>query len=171
MKNFAMRYFKLLFLFILLLIAVSCQKKKESFFPPVQTNYIVSIQNATKTGQNYSLVTDIGHDGRNCPGCVLIEGQWVHINCQGPGNACRVSANVTLYNNGATSYAVTTDTFGLTDQAFFNMPDRSLFVGYDDKNNEMWLNIPAQLVYRDSTTMQFTFTGLYYSNAQVYENE
>ena len=171
MRNFTMRYFKPLFLFLLSLIAVSCQKKKDFLISPVQTNYITSIQNATKTSQSYYMVTDIGHNGRNCPGCVLIEGQWVHINCQGPGNACRVSSNVSLYSSGNSAYIVTTDTFGLTDQDFFNMPHRSLFVEYDEKNNEVWLNIPAQLVFRDSTTQQFTFTGLYYSNSAVFEND
>ena len=159
--------------FVFLFFIMGCQKEheKEVSMSQPKSNYIIVNDNDSKTVQNCIISANIGHDGKNCPGCILINGRLRHQDCQGQGHVCNVSANVTLYNNGATSYAVTTDTFGLTDQAFFNMPDRSLFVGYDDKNNEMWLNIPAQLVYRDSTTQQFTFTGLYYSNAQVYENE
>ena len=37
------------------------------------------------------------------------------------------------------------------------MPDRSLNYT-DEKGNRIFLNIPGQMVYRDTTTMQFTFT-------------
>ncbi|MBP5663991.1 MAG: hypothetical protein J6X16_06950 [Bacteroidales bacterium] len=67
--------------------------------------------------------------------------------------------------------ATTLDSTALTNEDFFNMPSRSLFVEYDEKNNEVWLNIPAQLVFRDSTTQQFTFTNLFYSNSAVYAND
>jgi len=129
------------------------------------------MNNDAKSGQGYVIISDIGHEAKNCPGCILINGELVHIDCQGTGNACRVSSNVSLYSSGNSAYIVTTDTFGLTDHDFFNMPSRSLFVEYDEKNNEVWLNIPAQLVFRDSTTRQFTFTGLYYSNSAVFEND
>ena len=32
------------------------------------------------------------------------------------------------------------------------------------------LNIPAQMLYRDSKTLQFTLTGLFYSAEAYYEN-
>ena len=90
----------------------------------------------------------------------------------GFGNICAVSANVNLFQISGNSYTATTlDSTALTNEDFFNMPARSLFVEYDEKNNEVWLNIPAQLVYRDSSTNQFTFTGLYYSNSAVFEND
>ena len=89
----------------------------------------------------------------------------------GDGHYCASSAAVLLQQDGAFFTATTIDTFGLTDQDIFNMPSRSLFVEYDEKNNEVWLNIPAQLVYRDSVSQQFTFTGLYYSNNAVFEND
>jgi hypothetical protein len=41
----------------------------------------------------------------------------------------------------------------------------------DDKGNPIYLNIPSQMVYRDSTTLQFTFTGLFFSTSPVYEND
>ena len=170
MKKFVMCFFKSFFLSSLLLIAVSCQKKKEILVSSEQTNYIVGVHNATKTNQEFLMVTDIGHDGTKCPGCVLRFGEWIHIDCQGYGNACRVSANMTLYVGGSDLYAVTTDTFGLTDQSYFNMPARSLSTE-DEKGQPVYLNIPAQLVYRDSSTLQFTFTGLYYTTNAAYDND
>ena len=63
-----------------------------------------------------------------------------------------------------------TDTFGLTSADFFLMPDRSLNYT-DENNNRMYLNIPEQLVFRDSVTRQFTFTGLFFTDDPEYTNE
>ena len=63
-----------------------------------------------------------------------------------------------------------TDTFGLTSADFFLMPDRSLSYT-DENNNRIFLNIPEQLLFRDSTTQQFTFTGLFFSDGPVYSND
>ena len=169
MKNSTFYYLKSFVLFLLSLMAVSCQKVSKIHVSSPQTNFIERIQNNSKTAQEYNLVTNIGHDGKNCDGCALIGGRFIHIDCQGQGNYCQVSANVTLYGGGSALYAVTTDTFGLTDLDYFNMPDRSLLTE-DEKGQPVYLNIPAQLVYRDSTTLQFTFIGLYYSNSQIYAN-
>jgi hypothetical protein len=49
------------------------------------------------------------------------------------------------------------------------MPDRSLNYT-DENNNRIFLNIPEQLLFRDSTTQQFTFTGLFFSDGPVYDN-
>ena len=129
--------------------------------------------NSDAKGSNYSIVIALGHHISECGGrCVYFNGRWCHFDCMGFGNICAVSANVNLFQISGNSYTATTlDSTSLTNEDFFNMPSRSLFVEYDEKNNEVWLNIPAQLVFRDSTTRQFTFTGLYYSNSQIYEND
>ncbi len=88
----------------------------------------------------------------------------------GQGHYCATTAAVQLQQAGYTINAVTTDTFDLTSEDFFLMPDRSLDY-VDDKNNHYYLNIPAQMVYRDSTTLQFTFTGLFFSEGPAYEND
>jgi hypothetical protein len=49
------------------------------------------------------------------------------------------------------------------------MPDRSLEYT-DEDNNRVYLNIPAQMVYRDTATKQFTFTGLFFSETPEYTN-
>ncbi len=150
-------------------IGISCQKESTNR-PLRETNYAKAVNKESKTSQNYIIVSDMGHEASSCDGCIIINEKLVHCDCQGYGNACRVSSNVSLYSSGNSAYIVTTDTFGLTNEDFFNMPSRSLFVEYDEKNNEVWLNIPAQLVYRDSSTQQFTFTNLFYSNSAYYTN-
>ena len=76
-----------------------------------------------------------------------MNGQWYHYECMGFGNVCAASAIVNLVQISGNDYTATTlDSTALTSEDFFNMPSRSLFVEYDDKNNEVWLNIHAQLV-------------------------
>jgi len=38
----------------------------------------------------------------------------------------------------------------------------------DENNNRIFLNIPAQLVCRDTATKQFTFTGLSFTDRPLY---
>ena len=170
MKKSVFYYLKFFAPILLSLMAVSCQKKSDFPITPLQTNYIVGTWNDAKTTQECYIVTCMGHDAKNCNGCILVNGQLRHVNCQGHGNLCAVSSRLTLYPGGSSMYAVTTDTFGLTDQSFFNMPARSLYTE-DEKGQPVYLNIPAQLVYRDSTTLQFTFTGLYYTESPDYTND
>ena len=63
------------------------------------------------------------------------------------------------------------DTFGLTSEDFFLMPARSLYYYTEDNNNHVYLNIPEQMVYRDTATLQFTFTGLFLTNVPEYSND
>ena len=119
----------------------------------------------------YLVTVMLGHPASECKGCVYINGRLYHYDCMGDGNACAASSIVSLVQISGNNYTATTlDSTALTNEDFFNMPSRSLFVEYDEKNNEVWLNIPAQLVFRDSTTQQFTFTNLFYSNSAYYTN-
>jgi len=77
-------------------------------------------------------------------------------------------ASVCINTVGTDITATTTDTFGLTSLDFFNMPARSLSTG--DGGDNAYLNIPAQLVERDTATLQFTFTGLFYTGKPAYNN-
>ena len=110
----------------------------------------------------------IGHSSAGCPGCVPVGGSFVHVDCQGYGNQCMVSSKVTISLTSDGYVAMTTDTFGLTSEDFFNMPARSLSTG--ESGNNAYLNIPAQLVERDTATLQFTFTGLFYTGKPAYNN-
>ena len=133
-------------------------------------NRVITMPSYDKTGSVTFLQVQIGHDGKTCNGCVTNNGQSFHINCMGDGNYCATSAAVQFQQAGATINATTTDTFDLTTENFFLMPNRSLDY-VDEKNNHYYLNIPGQMVYRDTATLQFTFTGLYFSEGPAYEND
>ena len=143
---------------------VSCADK-----PQTWKNMIVSQSNGEKTGTSYTMFLNIGHQASDCKNsCVVVSGQSIHVDCQGFGHQCNTSAAVTFQQVGTAITATTTDTFGLTSLDFFNMPARSLSTGEGGDN--AYLNIPAQLVERDTATLQFTFTGLFYTNKPEYNN-
>jgi hypothetical protein len=147
--------------------AHSCSKAE----PPqlISGDFLISNSDASKESEGpYLLSTDLGHDGRTCPGCALENGKWEHKECMGYGHYCRAVAQVSINVSGTDITATTTDTFGLTNLAFFNMPPRSLSTG--EGGSTAYLNIPAQLVERDTATLQFTFTGLVYSEKPWYNN-
>lgn len=104
-----------------------------------------------------------------CTGCVVAYGETIHVDCMGFGNYCATATSVQLQQIGTDITATTTDTFDLTSEDFFLMPDRSLSFK-DDKGNQIFLNIPEQMVYRDTATLQFTFTGLFYSTTAAFAN-
>ncbi len=160
---------KFLILFLFILFFYSCQKSDKVKITNHDSTAVLLDQNAK--GRTYLLSLFAGHLASECNGCVTVLGQTYHVDCMGDGNACAKSSIVSLYQIGYNDYTATTlDSTALTDENFFNMPSRSMFVEYDEKNNEVWLNIPAQLVYRDSLSHQFTFTGLFYSNSAYYAN-
>ena len=70
----------------------------------------------------------------------------------------------------STPFSAVVDTlWDVTSEDYYNMPDRSLNYT-DENNNRMFLNIPEQLVFRDSATRQFTFTGLFITSTPAYNN-
>lgn len=151
-------------------LLVACEKRDQADESYQHSNHrVVAIPSDGKTESTMLLFTEIGHDAKTCNGCVLVEGQLIHINCMGDGHYCAYATSVQLQQIGATITATTTDTFDLTSEDFFLMPNRSL--GFkDDKGNPVFLNIPGQMVYRDTATLQFTFTGLFYSTTAAYSN-
>jgi hypothetical protein len=152
--------------FLLLFAAQSC--RKESFHEQ-QNGRMVPVETEAKTGNQYVLFCFMGHDASKCPGCLCIGGVLTHVDCQGAGDACRNSSCVSLTSTGTDLCATTVDTFGFTSLDILNMPSRS-FSLETDPGVYSYLNIPAQLVYRDSTTLQFTFTGLSFTNKPLYSN-
>ena len=147
-------------------LASSCGKEEKP--QDAHSNCLVPLETGSKDA-SYLLITSMGHDGKNCPGCVLVNGRLRHVDCQGAGSECLNSTCVSLQQVGADLVATTVDTFGLTSEDFFNMPARSLH--YSEDAEFAFLNIPAQLVWRDTATLQFTFTGITFSEGPVYSNE
>ena len=157
-----------LFFLILILLSLwtfSCQKEEEN--APIAPNE-ATIANLTKGIQNGILTIKVGHSAKECNGCIPVGDKLVHVDCQGAGTLCEVTSQVAIADSGLFVSAVTIDTFGLTTLDYFNMPARSLAV--EDENEKYYLNIPAQMLYRDSKTLQFTLTGLFYSAEAYYEN-
>lgn len=164
-----------LFLFVvgIGLLFQTCSKKESV----VQRNNdslhsIVPMNSEMKeSGANYLMSTVVGHRSSECGGrCISLWGKPCHIDCMGYGHYCAKSTSIALQQNSTDIIATTTDTFGLTDLDYFHMPDRSLNFT-DEDNNRIYLNIPEQLVFRDTVTLQFTFTGLFFSKEPEYNND
>ena len=156
---------------MVIMFTSACSKKiqRENY----DSNVAIRLESSSKSfSSDYNITVYCGHDKSSCNNaCITINGVPAHFSCQGYGNQCNVNFSIRTNLVSSNNYTATTlDSTALTNEDFFNMPSRSLFVEYDEKNNEVWLNIPAQLVFRDSVSHQFTFTGLYYSNSQIYAN-
>jgi len=138
MKNFFV-------LFLIILCFYSCQKS--DIIQNSHQEFSAVLMNQDLKGRLYTFSFVAGHQAAGCNGCVTVLGKSYHVDCMGAGSECAKSSIVSLIQNDYNNYTATTlDSTALTNEDFFNMPDRSLFVEYDDKNNEVWLNIPAQLV-------------------------
>lgn len=157
---------KIVFL-VLLAVMFGCQQENASQTRP--RNCLIPVMTEGKSSNQFYLFAHVGHPAKGCPGCTQIAGELIHMDCHSHGSKCAVSAQVILDNYSGGISATTTDTFGLTSENFFNMPDRSLDYT-DEHNNRVFLNIPEQLVFRDSVTRQFTFTGLFITNTPEYSN-
>ena len=151
--------------FSMLLTVHSCQKENRAV---LSENRLVPLKEEAKTGNQYWMICAMGHDGSKCPGCVMINGKMMHIDCQGEGHECQKATRILLqWSVDSVLSATTLDTFDLTNLDIFNMPARSLSLEIDE-GVYSYLNIPSQLVYRDTTTLQFTFTGLSLTNKPLY---
>ena len=153
------------------LLLGACEKEEKQTATQGQTrNRVIALPNDGKSGNStYLFALAVGHSAKDCKGCMMMYGQLVHVNCIGAGDDCLRTAAVQLQQIGTDITATTTDTFGLTSEDFFLMPDRSLNY-MDENNNRIFLNIPGQMVYRDTATLQFTFTGLFFSDRAAYSN-
>jgi len=149
-------------------LIIGCQQKEETP-TSFERNRLIAEKTDGKTSNSYVLFVLVGHEAKGCPGCTQVGGRLMHVPCHSHGSVCQKSSNIILQTYGTDIAATTTDTFGLTSEDFFNMPDRSLEYT-DEDNNRVYLNIPAQMVYRDTATKQFTFTGLFFSETPEYTN-
>ena len=149
--------------------AFSCTKSNDKD-NLVFSNMVIQDLTDVKESGLYSLRVNVGHNSSDCKGaCIQINGTPTHVDCQGFGHCCQLLTSVSLAQMGTAITATTTDTFDLTSEDFFLMPDRSLDY-VDEKGSHIFLNIPEQMVYRDTATLQFTFTGLFFSEIAAYSN-
>lgn len=162
---------KLFIISAAVLFFTSCEKN--NLHQTIENEHIAELVSTNqKSVSYYNISTQVGHTAAGCNGCVIVEGQSIHIDCQGAGNVCNVSAYVCVAPVSGGFYTATTqDSTDLTDEEFFNMPDRSFYTGLDGDGKPCWLNIPAQLAIRDSVTRLFTFNNVYFSLQQIYKNQ
>lgn len=146
----------------------SCEERESLTID--RDHWAQKLPNDKKTGTLYSIGMLCGHTISECGGSCNMSPFGGHVDCQGYGTHCTMSATILVVPTVSTLFTGTTqDSTDLTSEEFFNMPDRSLYLGLDG-GKPLWLNIPAQLSIRDSVTRVFTFTGLYYSDQQIYKN-
>lgn len=152
-----------------MIMSSSCTEERndQNFENP---NRMIEISSDGNKGMQYLFSFQVGHLSSDCKNsCIMIGGVTMHKNCMGYGHVCNRTASVFFQQIGTSIVAMTTDTFGLTSEDFFYMPARSLST--PTIGPEHYLNIPAQVVYRDSAKQQFTFTGLFYSETPAYSND
>ena len=156
----------------------ACNKNEISVCnDPKPENYAtVGSSSAKEGGKPIEITFTAGHDGSECNySCIVSNGIPGHVDCQGWGDACTITIRLWPIGGGQpkgeTFSAVVDTVWSLTTEDFFNMPNRSLAVLEAPSESETFLNIPAQLVFRDTTTQQFTFTGLFFSDAPEYTND
>ena len=154
---------------LLTLLITACNQGNDFGY---KDNRVVESQTIDKSNAILTCIITVGHSVSDCNNsCISVNGQRIHVDCQGEGHLCRLYAHLSITQSADCTYiATTTDTLDLTDQLFFNMPARSLCTQANLSGKSTWLNIPAQVSYRDSTTRQFTLTGLFYTDYQYYNN-
>lgn len=163
---------KTLFMVSVLLLCACQQTDKNIETNSMKQHRLIPLESSEKTGGLFQMSTFVGHSSSQCNGCVLLGNEWIHVPCVGFGNICTADAilNIEPVEGSNTYTATTLDTTALTDGDLFLMPDRSLLVTASLFGKSTWLNIPEQLVFRDPNTQQFTFTGLFYTDYQYYNN-
>ena len=149
---------------------MSCEKREH--FVTDNEHWAQEIPNAKKTGTLFSIGSLCGHTISECGGNCNMPPFGGHVDCQGHGTHCTMASTMLVVPVTSTLYTATTqDSTDLTDEEFFNMPDRSFYTGLDGDGKPCWLNIPAQLAIRDSVTRLFTFNNVYFSLQQIYKNQ
>ena len=159
-----------------LMVMSACDKTFISNSPGTMPENYATIMDACSkdSGKPIEITTRVGHSITECNGCIYINGTLGHADCQGWGDACVIK--IRLWPIGGQpkgeAFNMVVDTlWEPTSGNFFNMPARSLTVLDNPDVTARFLNIPAQLLERDSLTQQFMFNGLFFSDTAAYNND
>jgi len=171
------------FLCVFALIAISCNKSEESSSSDSNSNTEISISKQNEatwipSGENSKkwwliLKFCVGHTSEQCGGrCLKFFGENYHADCRGLGNVCNLTSCVEVAEDFTLDEVVLIlkdlDLFGSFE--IFPFPDRSLMITNPQNNTELWLNIPEQVLYKDST-LQVVFQNVWFSEEPELENE
>lgn len=157
------------------ILMAACNKFDNNVNMNLKPNNYATVDNSfSKEGGSIEITYTVGHTPSECNNsCTIVNGIPGHADCQGRGDACVITIRIWPVGGqpkGETFNVVVDTVWNLTTEDYFNMPDRSLTVLDAPSENQAYLNIPAQLVYCDTVTQQFTFTGLFFSEDAAYEN-
>lgn len=138
----------------------------------------VNLKSASDFSGSYSLFSKVGHTANSCNNsCVMLGGKRGHINCQGPGNLCNLSASISVTNTDPENPEnILYNAIGLfdyepTDDTTFFMPDRSYYIEDDNfENGYIYLNIPTQILNRDAASNQFLYYNITFTEAALFDN-
>ena len=144
-------------------------------YGPMPENYATVGNSSSKDdGKPIEITFHVGHDASECnSSCIVLNGVPTHADCQGWGNACAITIRIWPIGGQpkSTTFSALVDTvWSMTSEDFFMMPARSLAMIGSEGAATTYLNIPQQLLFRDNTTHQFTFTGLFFSSTAAYSN-
>lgn len=114
--------------------------------------------------------TRIGHKQEVCDG-TCTPTPTGHKDCQGRGEECPVYANIEM-EPIVKSAAGKSDVYAarclypedLSDYEVFSMPERS----FKFEDEDVWLNIPAQLLERDAATRCFIIKNITFTKEALY---
>ena len=166
------------------IIAASCVKENETANKaPKQACTTTAVKIAASslkttpgfTG-SYVLYSRAGHNSSECGGgCVYAGGVRKHLNCQGFGSSCGLKASVCISKldvDSSNNYvAIGLNDFEPTDEDAFYMPARSFYIEDETtENGYYWLNIPEQVLVRDTLSNQFLYYNLSFTEDALFEN-
>jgi hypothetical protein len=115
----------------------------------------------------------IGHTVSDCGGkCIKLFGEWGHIDCVGMGNVCSSSVEMSIEpGDGDDDFILILDdanAFGAFLE--YPFPDRSLMITNPQNNTDLWLNIPEQILNRESEEVSFVIYDAWFSEIAELEN-
>jgi len=172
----------LLLIFLFSLFVFSCKKIDENslpdFNPDNENNYLkrneatwISSNNSSK-GFWLNLKIYVGHTAEQCGGrCVKLFGKPMHIDCRGIGHICERLITVELQTNENNELMlILSDEDIFAEYDIFPFPDRSLCITNPQNNDDLWLNIPEQILLKDSTFLKVIIENIWFSEEPELEN-
>lgn len=180
MKIFKNYYFVIMFVFMLFVF--SCSKSdviSSSNFNANNENIEMKQNEATwisnhdhSKGFLLNLKFFIGHTAEQCGNrCVKILGVPMHLDCRGFGNICNHIVNVEVATDMYDDLIlILTDLDSFGDFEEFQFPDRSFFITNPQNNTELWLNIPEQVLCRNSSDTSIIMCNIWFSEESELEN-
>ncbi len=169
---------------IAILFIVSCQK--DNVKVGKSTIKVKSNSTAHKIGGfkslgfngSYLLASQVGHTSIECKNsCITIGGIKTHFNCQGFGNKCSLNASINVSKvqpdnpNDPYYYAIGLNNDEPSNDSIYNMPDRSFYIeDVNLENGYIWLNVPAQILFRDIESGDFIYRNITFTKERLFEN-